>query len=39
MNGIDTRPGLQMVATGIVNGTSERLNSIAFTGHNQSING
>ena len=37
MNGIDTRPGLQMLATGYVGGTSERLNSIGFTGHHKSI--
>ena len=37
MNGIDTRPGLQMLATGLVNGTAERLNTIGFTGHHKSI--
>jgi hypothetical protein len=37
MNGIDTRPGLQMLATGCVGGTAERLNSIGFTGHHKSI--
>lgn len=37
MNGVDTRPGLQMVATGLVGGTSERLNTVGFTGHHMSI--
>ena len=37
MDGIDTRPGLQVLAVGLVNGTAERLNSIGFTGHHRTI--